>query len=257
MPLPKSALRIADLGYFSLPDFAQMNSSGVYWLTRVKSQCVVYDQKENKYDLVEFINQNCDIIDQPIFLGVKDKVPCRLLAARVPDDVSNERRRKIRLNARKKGRTPSKRQLALADWTVLATNAEEDKMDIKSAMVMIRVRWQIELLFKLWKSEGQINSWRSEKPWRILCELYAKLIAMVIQHWIFLIGFWEHTNRSFTKASRTIRHHAMNLAIAFSERNIEHLIKALEIIERCLSFGCKIYKRKTKPNTYQILSVTS
>lgn len=49
---------------------------------------------------------------------------------------------------------------------------------------MMRVRWQIELLFKLWKNEGHIDSWRSEKPWRIPCELYAKLIAMVIQHWI-------------------------------------------------------------------------
>jgi len=48
MSFPQGALRIADLGYFSLQDFADMNSDGVYWLTRVKSQCVVYDQTRGR-----------------------------------------------------------------------------------------------------------------------------------------------------------------------------------------------------------------
>jgi len=39
--LPKSALRIADLGYFSLERLAQMNNNGSYWLTPVKLQCTV------------------------------------------------------------------------------------------------------------------------------------------------------------------------------------------------------------------------
>ena len=43
----------------------------------------------------------------------------------------------------------------------------------------------------------------------------------------------------------------MNLAVAFD--SIERLIEALEIIKRSLASGCKIYKRKSQPNTYQIL----
>ena len=198
MSLPQGALRIADLGYFSLQDFASMNSDSVYWLTRVKSACIVYDQEDNKYDLVEFPGkfdtatpatktQSCDIIDQQILCGAKEKVPCRLIAVRVDDNVANQRRRKIREYARNKGRTPSKRQLALANWTILATNVEAEKMSIKETVVMMRVRWQIELLFKLWKNEGHIDSWRSEKPWRILCELYAKLIVMLIQLSMFRV----------------------------------------------------------------------
>jgi len=72
MRLPDGALRIADLGYFSLHDFADMNSDSVYWLTRVKSQCIVYDQENNKYHLEQFLKaQSSDIIDQQIFLGAK------------------------------------------------------------------------------------------------------------------------------------------------------------------------------------------
>jgi len=141
--LPKGALRIADLGYFSLSELAEMSSDGKYWLTRVKSQCILYDEQGNQYDLVEFLKaQDCDEIDKSIFLGLNEKVPCRLLAVRVPDEITNERRRKIRKNARRKGRTPSKRQLALTSWTILSTNAEKEKMNLHEALVMARVRWQ-------------------------------------------------------------------------------------------------------------------
>lgn len=254
MSLPQGALRLADLGYFSLDDFASMNCNSVYWLTRVKSQCIVYDQQDNKYDLEQFLKtQSGDIIDQQILCGVKKKVKCRLIAVRVPNNVAIKRRRKIREYATNKGRTPSKRQLALAAWTVIATNVEAEKMSITEAIVMMRVRWQIELLFKLWKNEGYIDESRSEKPFRILCEFYAKLIVMIIQHWILLIGCWQYPDRSFTKATKAIRRHAMNLAVAFAKDCIERLIEALEIIKQSLVSGCKIYKRKNEPNTYQIL----
>jgi hypothetical protein len=254
MSLPTGALRLADLGYFSLDDFADMNRDGVYWLTRVKSQCLVYDREEKQYQLVDFLKRQSDqTIDQPILLGAKKQVPCRLLAVRVADDVANKRRRRIREYARNKGKTPSQRQLALADWTVLATNVEAEKMSLTEAMVMMRVRWQIELLFKLWKNQGQIDESRSEKPWRILCEFYAKLIVMIVQHWMLLIGCWQYPDRSFTKASKAIRRHAMTLAVAFAKESVEDLIEVLEIITRSLASGCKMYKRKKNPNTYQIL----
>ena len=60
-----------------------------------------------------------------------------------------------------------------------------DQLCVDDVLQLARVRWQIELLFKLWKSHGQLDKSRSDNPWRVLCELYAKLIAMLIQHWSF------------------------------------------------------------------------
>ena len=51
--------------------------------------------------------------------------------------------------------------------------------------------YNIELLFKLWKSQGRVDESRSTKPWRILCEVYAKLLAMLVQHWVFLVSFLD------------------------------------------------------------------
>ncbi len=117
----------------------------------------------------------------------------------------------------------------------------------------MRARWQIELIFKLWKSHGCIDEWRTENPWRILCEVYAKLIVMIIQHWILLAGCWQYPDRSLFKAVKTIQKHAMNLACAFASGTRERLLEALETIQRCLSVGCRINKRKKTPHTYQLL----
>ena len=66
--------------------------------------------------------------------------------------------------------------------------------------------------------EDQIDQWRSQKPWRILCEVYAKLLAMLIQHWLMLVGCWAYPDRSLLKASRTIQAHAGALASALHDR---------------------------------------
>ena len=249
--LPKGSLRITDLGYFSVTDFSEMNEHGAYWLSRVKSQCNVYiDGKQ--WDLLELLERYCpDKLDIQVQLSAK-RIPCRILAFRESEDVGNERRRVIKESSRRKQKTPSSKVLKLADWTVLCANIPSELLTLEEGLVLMRTRWQIELVFKLWKSEGRIDEWRSKKPFRILCELYSKLVVMIIQHWI-LLTCWEYPDRSFFKAVKTIRRHAMNLAIAFASGSKEILHEALEIIARCLSFGCRINKRKTTLHTYQLL----
>ena len=114
-----------------------------------------------------------------------------------------------------------------------------------------RARWQIELLFKLWKSHGHIDESRSGKPWRVLCEVYAKLLAMVVQHWLLLTGCWAYPDRSLVKAAQTVRHHAMHLASALACPVA--LGTAITVIHCCLAAGCRLNRRKKKPNTYQLL----
>ena len=68
--------------------------------------------------------------------------------------------------------------------------------------MLARVRWQVELLFKLWKSHNRIDEWRTGKPWRVLCEVYAKLLAVIVQHWLTLVGCWQRPERSLVRAAQ-------------------------------------------------------
>ncbi len=145
----------------------------------------------------------------------------------------------------------SQARLTLADWTIYATNLSPGQLSVAEALVLGRVRWQIELLFKLWKSQGHLDRWRSTKPWRILCEVYAKLLTLLIQHWVFLSSSWEYPDRSLSKAAQTVRKQAWYLASVFD--SAQRLIEALRVIQRCLAAGCRINKRRADPHTYQLL----
>jgi len=251
--LPTGALRIGDLGYYNLKRFNAMDSEGVYWLSRVKSNCVVY-YHDKRWDLPGLLTKCCkDRMDIQVLLGADERVPCRLLAVRVSDDVARLRRCKLISEARDKSKPVSDKTLKLASWAILGCNIPHEMLSLDEAFVLMRARWQIELIFKLWKSHGCIDEWRSENPWRILCEVYAKLIVMLIQHWILLADCWQYPNRSLFKAVKTIQKHAMNLACAFASGCADRLYEALKIIQRCLSVGCRINKRRKNPSTYQRL----
>lgn len=250
--LPVGALRICDLGYYNLKEFGKMDSDGVYWLSRVKTNCILY-YHDNHWDLPGLLEKYCkDRMDIQLLLG-DEGVPCRLLAVRVSDDVARLRRCKLISEAKAKGKPVNAKALKLASWLVLCCNIPYEMLSLDEAFVLMRTRWQIELIFKLWKSHGCIDEWRSENPWRILCEVYAKLIAMLIQHWILLAGCWRYPDRSVFKAVKTIQKHTMNLACAFASGRPDRLHEALEIIKRCLSVGCRINKRRKNPSTYQLL----
>jgi len=55
--------------------------------------------------------------------------------------------------------------------------------------------------------------------------VYAKLIAMIIQHWLLLLTCWDEMDHSLPKAARAIRwaHHRLVGALADVERVMEML----------------------------------
>jgi hypothetical protein len=227
------------------------HEEGGFWLSRIMARTIVYDLEGNRWELASFLDAcSANQVDVQIELG-KRQLPARLLALRLPSEVAETRRRQIREAARSKGQTVSQVVLALADWFILVTNVPAELLSLREAIVLARARWQIELLFKLWKSHGQIDEWRSKDPWKILCELYGKLIGMVVQHWVLLINCWKYPNRSLWKAAQTMRSHAIHLAAVFHSHGL--LCRAIEIIQTCLAAGCRINTRKAKPNTYQLL----
>lgn len=255
-PLPGGALLIHDLGYWKLADFRRRNEAGVYWLSRMQAQTQIKTATGPWCEPAAFLQQREEaVIDCDILLGKQAQVPARFIAVRVPQEVADQRRRRLREEARSRGQTVSQRRLAMANWNILVTNIPRTELTVAEALVLLRLRWQIELLFKLWKSHGGVDTWRSENPWRILCEIYAKLIALVIQHWCLVRGTWRFPDRSLVKAARTVRRFAITLAFALqSPARLRH---DLQRLCRLLERSARKDKSRSEPRTYQrLLAVT-
>src|SRR5260370_41374738 len=107
--------------------------------------------------------------------------------------------------AKAHGRQPDAEVLYLADWTIVLTNVRRRRLSTEQVLVILRLRWQIERLFRLWKEHRHIDERHSKKPWRILCEVYAKLGAMLIQTWLTQLGCWQEPTRSLVKTSHVVR----------------------------------------------------
>src|ERR687886_1023959 len=207
------ALSRADLGYFGLERFQDLSQQGAYFLSRLKVSTQVYGPDGQRWaDLATHLERHGPQVDLPVTLGETYRLPVRLLAVRVPQAVADQRRRKLRAEVRDQGRHVRARRLALAAWVIFITNAPAELVSLEAGLVLGRVRWQIELLFKLWKSHGQIDESRSANPWRVVCDVYAKLLAMILQHWVALIDLWGYPDRSLVKAAHTVQKYALQLA---------------------------------------------
>jgi hypothetical protein len=250
--VPAGALRIADQGFWSLGVLAAIAAGGGYFLGRLHLQTTVLVGGA-AVDLVPWLAaQAAAELDAAVELGVAARLGARLLAVRVPQEVADRRRAKLRAAAQREGTAPNARALALADWTLLVTNAPADRLSVREALVLGRVRWQVELLFRLWKSGGRIDEWRSAKPWRALCEVYAKLTAMVLQHWVLLVGCRLFADRSLVRAAKTARDHVPVLAVALAHAPL--LVAALARIGRRLAAGCTVDQRRAHPSACQLLA---
>ena len=252
MELPAGALHIGDLGYFALEKLAGDSAKGVFWITRWKFKTTLWDETEHLLELVELLSaQTQNQLDRLVQVGGKQQLTCRLLASRVPQEVADQRRQRIKEIYRKKGRQPSEKLLRLAEWTIVLTNVPASLLSLHEVLVLLKVRWQIEILFKLWKEYLSIDEWNSQNPWRILTEIYAKLLTALLFHWTTLFDFWNYPDRSLFKAVKLFQKYLT--VLLFNLGNLPGLIATLQRLSDCYTKSCRIGKPVNRACTYQML----
>lgn len=251
-PLPVGSVYVADLGYFSLPRFQDLARQGVDILSRLKAGVCIVDTAGRSWSATAFLEQHgAPVVDVPIRLGRTARFPCRLLAIRAPRRVLRERRCRIRHEAQREGRTPSSAALDQAVWTVLITTLPPEQLSLAEAVALLHARWQIELLWKGWKSQGGLRTSRSTQPTHIQAEIYAKLLGLVVQQWLLLAIGYQPVVHSWLLATTALRAGIRVLAVAvWTGRGIT---TAIRLMRQSLPPSARIPPRRTKPSTRQRL----
>lgn len=117
--------------------------------------------------------------------------------------------------------------------------------------MLYRARWQIELLFKLWKSQGCLTTPTPGAPHRQLATLLIRLLALILEHWLLLASVWSLPQRSLTKAVRAIRGFARSLACCLEDTaQLEHLLTALA---QAVARTARVNTRRRNPSHWQLL----
>jgi hypothetical protein len=200
------SLLVFDLGYFDLERLTRVDARKAKFISRLLFGTEVFHRDGEPLDLLTTLRQQpAGLLDQVVLLGATARLCCRLVAIRVPQEAANRRRQQAREKAARKGRQPTAEYLELLGWSLFVTNCSEEELTWKAVVVLYRARWQIELLFKLWKSHNHLAKHREgAKALEVLAVFYAKLLGVVLQHWILVATAWQVAGRSLTRAARAL-----------------------------------------------------
>ena len=247
------ALRITDLGYFSLAVFAAMARAGEYFLSRLQFGTAVLTPEGAGVELLSWLaGQPGRFVDRPVRLGKEQRLAARLIAWRVPQEQADRRRRKLRREVRERyGKEPTAARLAWCDWTILVTNVPADKATAEEAVVLYRARWQVELLFKRWKSQDRVALLHGATPERRMVGLWSRLLAALVRHWLVVACAWGDPTKSLSKACEAVRDFAARLAAALDAT--PELARVLATLCAAVAATCRRHKRR-KPGTFELLN---
>ena len=200
------SLLVFDLGYFDLGRFVAVQARKAKFIARLLHGTEVFHEDGKPLGLLTSLRQQpTGLLDQVILLGAAARLCCRLVAIRAPEEAANRRRQQAREKAAKKGRQPTAEYLELLGWSLFVTNCTGEELTWKAVVVLYRARWQVELLFKLWKSHNRLAQHRDgASALEVLAVFYAKLLGVVLQHWILVATAWQMAGRSLTRAARAL-----------------------------------------------------
>ena len=180
-------LILRDLGYFSIDTLLGIDNAKAFFISKLNVKVAVYEKSGGKMVKLDFgklyafmTKNNIPRIEKAVYIGEKEKMPLRMVINVMPDEQIEKRTRKItRYNKRKKHQV-SDEYLNRLKFNLVITNLPVDIATSGSILLIYKLRWQIELMFKIWKSTFGIHTTRKMKIERFLYLLYSKLLLLTI-----------------------------------------------------------------------------
>jgi IS4 transposase len=177
-------LIIRDLGYFTINAFRKIAEANAYFLSRLLPGVLFFLNKndENKFDIGMYLKKKCrkkNKISLKGYIG-KDKVPVRLVMYRNPERVVNKRLREANIGAKSRGRTMSESKRLSLYFSMFITNAPEEMLSDELVGTVYRLRWEIELIFKRWKGQLEIDYLKGINEHRINYLIWSRMCMVLI-----------------------------------------------------------------------------
>lgn len=188
-------LIIRDLGYYKIKSFEQIEKQGAYYISRLHPLTKFYERRGDDFVLLDhktlyhrLKHSSRKHLDLNLFLGKDVKHPVRLVATLLPPEAVEQRRKK------KKYRQNAHPEVYnyLVYMNLFITNAPKNLLSVSQVNDLYRVRWQIECIFKTWKSLLKMDKVRKMKADRVRCYMLGKFLWILL-NWQMYDLFNRHT----------------------------------------------------------------
>ncbi len=208
-------LIIRDLGYYNLDVLASFDSEGAFFVSRLNMSTSIFEHEtgqqisfENLYK--KMMKNGWYSIEMDVLVSKSRKKRCRLVVTILPEEEYQKRIRKANKSNKECGYSTSKDYKARARFNLFITNISSKIISMQEIMLLYRIRWQIELTFKTWKSVCGLDKLQPMKYCRFICLLMARLILIVLRlklFWVVQKHFFSLENRilSMDKCFKTFQ----------------------------------------------------
>jgi hypothetical protein len=252
LPIARAGdLVIRDLGYFVLKVFKQLDRAGIFFLSRCKYGVHFYEYNSKKPLSLHHLLSGKEWIDTKVICGSQEQLTVRLVALRLPAEQAAERRRKARRD-RDRRMNHSKQYYQLLDYVIFITNVGQQTWNHRQIADAYRVRWNIETLFKSWKSgfhiekmipDDRIHVQRTESILYLILLYLAWFQIMVYSPLLASTAQEQDKQLSIIKIVMLMRQKLLHWIYGHNDLNTQQ-----ELI-----YHCSYEKRKGRVNAKQFL----
>ncbi len=146
----KGDLVIRDLGYFSLAVFEKLIKAEVHFLSRLRYGVTITGKGRQPILLKDLLKQKRGT-DKWVYIGSEKKALIRLVMIPVPAEQAAEKIRNAKQD-RDARLNHTKEYYEWLRFNVYITSVDKDVWTAPQVYKAYKVRWQIEIIFKSWKS---------------------------------------------------------------------------------------------------------
>lgn len=219
--IESEGLYIRDLGYVTPTYLSTIVNKSAYFLNRLPPQVNIYDNNRTAIEWGDIDRKlkksNASHMEQEVFIYRREQIKCRLIIERVEEGEYRKRLKKAEQRAKSLKVGISNAHKIRCRYNAFITNVSKEILPVKKIRKTYHLRWQIELVFKTWKSFFKINEVKKVKKERLECQLLSRLL-WVLLNW----QFFKTSNEYIQKTNNQIG------------------ISVLKFFKRCLAFSSSL-----------------
>lgn len=254
-------LIIRDLGYILTAVLKKIEEKKAYYLNRMQATINVYQKINEELVKVDFTKilkymkkMRLSVMELDVYIGKVEQFKTRLIVGCIPQELNQKRIMEAEKRTKKNGG-----KMTIEYKTRLALNLFITNTDIPPKYVrpLYTLRWQIELMFKIWKSIGEIDKVKKMKVERFESFLFAKLIWLVLNwHIMRLMLHYYYQEKGIAispfKLYVTLKESIMDFRASIKESIDSISSFIMENINLCLTNLLSEKKKNSKTWSFEI-----